>query len=72
MGGVVGDFQEVPSGVPQGSVLDPLLFLMHIDHVAVSVVWKWKAFADDLKLHLFPMGCTSILLGCVFFVTLSH
>ena len=42
---------EVLSGVPQGSVLGPVLFLLFINHVAATLTCKYKVFADDLKIY---------------------
>ena len=42
----------VLSGVPQGSVLGPLLFLIYINHVSSGISSCFKAFADDYKLYL--------------------
>ena len=41
----------VLSGVPQGSVLGPVLFLLFINHIAVNLTCKYKIFADDLKIY---------------------
>ena len=44
------DFKSVPAGVPQSSVLGPLLFLIYIndmDNNSESVI---KLFADDTSL----------------------
>lgn len=50
---------RVTSGVPQGSVLGPLLFLLYINFVTSGVIATTKIFADDLKLYV------SIEMGCV-------
>ena len=42
----------VSSGVPQGSVLGPILFLVYINHITHSLTCSYKIFADDLKLYL--------------------
>ena len=50
VGGCCSPRRPVLSGVPQGSVLGPLLFLIYINHISSRVSSFCKLFADDLKL----------------------
>ena len=50
--GVTSSSVPVTSGVPQGSVLGPLLFLIYVNHVVSQLTSEYMIFADDVKLYL--------------------
>ena len=50
--GTVSCWRPVTSGVPQGSVLGPVLFLVYVNHVVQRLSCNFKIFADDIKLYI--------------------
>ncbi len=49
--GCTSDWMEVLSGVPQGSVLGPLLFIIYINDIVDTLGCHCYLYADDMKLY---------------------
>ena len=51
LNGFHSDSSAIESGVPQGSVLGPLLFLVYINDLEKNIKSNVKFFADDTMLY---------------------
>ena len=49
--GIQSDLVTVDSGVPQGTVLGPILFLLHINDLSSVISSKVRLFADDCLVY---------------------
>ena len=50
--GKTSTYKAVTSGVPQGSVLGPTLFLIYINDIVTGIQSEVKLFADDTSMYL--------------------
>ena len=50
LNGTASDWRNVTAGVPQGSVLGPLLFLVYINDLTDNISSEMRLFADDSSL----------------------
>ena len=58
--GEESEWADVTSGVPQGSVLGPLLFIIYINDIDISLTSKLAKFADDIKLGINAADGTAV------------
>jgi hypothetical protein len=47
----ISDNVDVASGVPQGSVLGPVLFLIYINDITYNITSNIRLFADDCTIY---------------------
>ncbi len=62
--GEQSQYKSIHAGVPQGSILGPLLFIMYVNDAVVDITSHIRLFADDTSLYLIveePEGAVNVL-----------
>ena len=57
--GSMSQWIPVTSGIPQGSVLGPILFVLLINDMPCEIMNTCKLFADDAKMFCNPFNAIS-------------
>lgn len=60
VGNSFSDSQLVLSGVPQGTVLGPVLFLVFVADIGLGLQSRFEMYADDLKLYNYSHNSASL------------
>ena len=46
------DWSYIPAGVPEGSIIGPLLFLVYINDIVIDIGSNIRLFADETSLYI--------------------